>query len=145
MFSESKRILHRAGRAEEVLDDLFYQVWETAERFDPGRGSLAGWLVLAARNKAVSKLRRTPGMHDELDENGVALKVDVELPGAQKLLADKVRTTLEHLPEGQRQALEYAYFEGMTYLEIAEKTGQPLGIVKTNLRNAIEALKKVRS
>lgn len=144
VFSEAKRILHRAGRAEEVLEDLFYQVWETAERFDPERGSLAGWLVLAARNKAVARLGRTRRKHQELDENCVALNVDAQSHAAQRLLVEKVRATLEHLPEDQRRVLEYAYFEGMTYAEIAKKTAQSPETVKRNIRNAMEALKKVR-
>ena len=145
VFSEAKRILHDTGAAEEILQDLFYQVWRTAERFDPARGSLAGWLVVAARNRAISKLRRKSGKTEEVDEKGVSLKVDVESRAAQSLLLDKVRTVMGNLPENQREALECAYFEGMSHTEIAEKTGQPLGTVKTRIRSAMEALKKVLS
>jgi RNA polymerase sigma-70 factor (ECF subfamily) len=145
VFSEAKRILHDTGAAEEILQDLFYQVWRTAERFDPARGSLAGWLVVAARNRAISKLRRKTGKTEEIDEKGVSLKVDVESRAAQSLLLDKVRTVMGNLPENQREALECAYFEGMSHTEIAEKTGQPLGTVKTRIRSAMEALKKVLS
>ena len=143
VFSTAKRILHRTGAAEEILQDIFYQVWETAERFDPQRGSLAGWLLVAARNRAISKLRRKRDWAAELDENGVSLSVEIESRAAQNLLLDKVRTAMEGLPDGQRQAMEYAYFEGMTHSEIAKKTGQPLGTVKTRIRSALETLKKV--
>jgi RNA polymerase sigma-70 factor, ECF subfamily len=145
VFSEAKRILRDTGAAEEILQDLFYQVWRTAERFDPARGSLAGWLLVAARNRAISKLRRKSGPTEELDEKGVSLKIDVESRAAQNLLLDKVRTVMGNLPENQREALECAYFEGMSHTEIAEKTGQPLGTVKTRIRSAMEALKKVLS
>jgi RNA polymerase sigma-70 factor, ECF subfamily len=145
VFSEAKRILRDTGAAEEILQDLFYQVWRTAERFDPARGSLAGWLLVAARNRAISKLRRNTGKTEEIDEKGVSLKVDVESRAAQSLLLDKVRTVMGNLPENQREALECAYFEGMSHTEIAEKTGQPLGTVKTRIRSAMEALKKVLS
>jgi RNA polymerase sigma-70 factor, ECF subfamily len=145
VFSEAKRILRDTGAAEEILQDLFYQVWRTAERFDPARGSLAGWLLVAARNRAISKLRRKTGKTEEIDEKGVSLKVDVESRAAQSLLLDKVRTVMGNLPENQREALECAYFEGMSHTEIAEKTGQPLGTVKTRIRSAMEALKKVLS
>ena len=77
VFSEAKRILRDAGAAEEILQDLFYQVWRTAERFDVARGSLAGWLLVAARNRAISRLRRKTGKTEELDENGVILRVDL--------------------------------------------------------------------
>jgi RNA polymerase sigma-70 factor, ECF subfamily len=145
VFSEAKRILRDTGAAEEILQDLFYQVWRTAERFDPAKGSLAGWLLVAARNRAISKLRRKSGKNEELDERGVSLKIDVESHTAQMLLLDKVRTVMENLPQNQREALECAYFEGMSHTEIAEKTGQPLGTVKTRIRSAMEALKKVLS
>jgi RNA polymerase sigma-70 factor (ECF subfamily) len=145
VFSEAKRILQDTGAAEEILQDLFYQVWRTAERFDPAKGSLAGWLLVAARNRAISKLRRKGGRTEELDENGVSLTINVESHAAQNLLLDKVRTVMGSLPEGQREALECAYFEGMSHTEIAAKNGQPLGTVKTRIRSAMEALKKVLS
>jgi RNA polymerase sigma-70 factor, ECF subfamily len=145
VYSEAKRILRDAGAAEEILQDLFYQVWRTSERFDPARGSLAGWLLVAARNRAISKLRRKTGISEELNENAVSLKVDAESFAAQNLLLDKVKTLMGSLPEGQREALECAYFEGMSHSEIAQKTGQPLGTVKTRIRSAMEALKKVLS
>ena len=143
VFSTAKRILHRTGEAEEVLQDVFYQIWETAERFDPDRGSLTGWLLVAARNRAISKLRGKREWAGELDENGVSLSVEMESRAEQNLLLDKVRSIMESLPEGQREALECAYFEGMTHAEIAEKTGQPLGTVKTRIRSAMERLQRV--
>lgn len=145
VFSEAKRILRDTGAAEEILQDLFYQVWRTSERFDPARGSLAGWLLVAARNRAISKLRRKSTATEELHENSVSFGVDLESHAAQNLLIDKVRRVMKSLPENQRQALESAYFEGMSHTEIAEKTGEPLGTVKTRIRSAMEALKKVLS
>lgn len=145
VFSEAKRILRDTGAAEEILQDLFYQVWRTSERFDPAKGSLAGWLLVAARNRAISKLRRKNTATEELHENSVSLAADLESRALQNLLIDKVRKVMKSLPENQRQVLESAYFEGMSHSEIAEKTGQPLGTVKTRIRSAMEALKKVLS
>ncbi len=142
VFSEAKRILQHTGAAEEILQDLFYQVWRSAERFDSAKGSLPGWLLLAARNRAISKLRRS-GVGEELQENNVLLQVNVESHAAQKLVLHKVKTMMEMLPDGQREALECAYFQGMSHTEIAEKTGQPLGTVKTTISSAMKALKKV--
>jgi RNA polymerase sigma-70 factor (ECF subfamily) len=145
VYSEARRILRDTGAAEEILQDLFYQVWRTAERFDPAKGSLGGWLLVAARHRAISKLRRKTGINAELDENRVSLNVDMESEASQKLLLDKVKAVMESLPENQREALECAYFEGMSHSEIATKTGQPLGTVKTRIRSAMEVLKKVLS
>ncbi len=143
VYSEAKRILRDTGAAEEILQDLFHQVWRTAERFDQARGSLAGWLLVAARNRAISRLRRKAGKTEELNENGVSLRIDLESAAAQNLLLDKVRAAMGSLPETQRQAVEFAYFEGMSHTEIAEKTGQPLGTVKTRIRSAMGTLKQV--
>jgi RNA polymerase sigma-70 factor (ECF subfamily) len=143
VFSEAKRILRDTGAAEEILQDLFYQIWRTAERFDAARGSLAGWLLVAARNRSISRLRRKSGKTEELDENGVKFTFDLESSAAQNLLLEKVRAVIGSLPETQRQALEFAYFEGMSHSEIAEKTGEPLGTIKTRIRSAMESVKKV--
>jgi RNA polymerase sigma-70 factor (ECF subfamily) len=145
VYSEANRILRDVGAAEEILQDLFYQVWKTAERFDAARGSLAGWLVVAARNRAISKLRRKSGKTEELEENGVLLGANVENKAMQNVLLEKVRVVLESLPVGQREAMEFAYFAGMSHSEIAEKTGEPLGTIKTRIRTAMETLKKVLS
>lgn len=143
VYSEAKRIVRDEGTAEEILQDLFYQIWQTASRFDPQRGSLPGWLVVVARNRAISKLRHKSGKGEELPENAVDLRVDLESSATQNLLLEKVRRILSGLPDGQRAAMEFAYFEGMSHSEIAEKTGEPLGTIKTRIRSAMEALKKV--
>jgi RNA polymerase sigma-70 factor, ECF subfamily len=143
VFSEAARIFHNIGAAEEVLQDLFFQIWRTAERFDPTKGSLAGWLLVSARNRAISTLRRKNGKGEELDENGVRLDVDLESHAAQNLFSQKLRAVLGNLPENQREALECAYFEGMLPTEIATMTGQAAGTVKTNIRCAMDALIKV--
>jgi RNA polymerase sigma-70 factor, ECF subfamily len=143
VYSEAKRILRDEGAAEEILQDLFYQIWQTASRFDPRRGSLPGWLVVVARNRAISKLRRKSSRGEELPENAVDLRVDLESSSTQNLLIEKVRHVLTGLPDGQRVALEFAYFEGMSHSEIADKTGESLGTIKTRIRSAMEALKRV--
>jgi RNA polymerase sigma-70 factor (ECF subfamily) len=145
VYSEAKRILQDTGAAEEILQDLFHQVWRTAEKFDQARGSLAGWLVVAARNRAISKVRRKAGKTEELEENTVALQVDLETGMARNMLLNKVKAVMGSLPQNQREAVEFAYFEGMSHSEIAEKTGQPLGTIKTRIRSAMETLRKALS
>lgn len=142
VYSEAKRILQRAGEAEEILQDVFYCVWQKAQRFEPARGSLAGWLLVAARKRAVAKLRRRNWKSEALDEHRVELPVNVESHAAQNLLIEKVRRELTGLGDGQREAMEYAYFEGMSNAEISSKTGTPLGTVKARIRDGMEALKR---
>lgn len=140
------RILRDAGGAEEVLQDIFFQLWRNASHFDPARGSLPGWLLVTARNRAISKLRRRrPGDatdDTELEADSIALPFSLESAAEQKQLLGKVKGAMGDLPSPQRQAVELAYFEGMTHSEIAEQTGEPLGTVKTRLRSAVESLKQ---
>jgi RNA polymerase sigma-70 factor (ECF subfamily) len=143
VYSEASRILRDKGAAEEILQDIFYQVWRTAEKFDPQRGSLPGWLLVVARNRAISKLRRRSASgDDELNENAASCPFNLELAASQNQLLGRVRGAMKNLPEGQREAIELAYFEGMTHSEIASKTGEALGTVKTRIRSALEVLRR---
>lgn len=143
LMSVLNRILRDKQAAEEILQDIFYQLWRTAARFDASRGSLPGWLVVIARHRAISRLRRhNPAAGEQLGEGAVVVPVSLETVVAQRELLGRVRTAVGGLPEGQRAVLELAYFEGMTHSEIARHTGDPLGTVKTRLRTALEALKR---
>jgi RNA polymerase sigma-70 factor (ECF subfamily) len=137
------RILRDTHAAEEILQDIFFQLWRTAPQFDPSRGSLPGWLAVIARHRAISRLRRhNPAAGEELLENTVVLPFNLESTVAQQQLLTRVKGALESLPKEQRAAVELAYFEGMTHSEIARSTGDPLGTVKTRLRSAVETLKR---
>ena len=143
LSSVLNRILRDTQAAEEILQDIFYQLWRTAAQFDPARGSLPGWLLVIARNRAISRLRRhNPASGEELLENTVVLSTNLESTIAQRQLIGKVKGALDSLPKEQRAAIELAYFEGLTHSEIAARTGDPLGTVKTRLRSALETLKR---
>jgi RNA polymerase sigma-70 factor, ECF subfamily len=143
VYSVASRILRDTGAAEEVLQDIFYQLWRTASQFDFGRGSLAGWLLVTARNRAIDRLRRrAPGSAEEASRELVATALDLETAASRTEAMSKVTGALGGLPESQRQALELAYFEGLTHTEIAERTGEPLGTIKTRLRTALQSLKR---
>jgi len=143
VYSCALRITRDEGAAEEILQDTFYQVWRSAEKFDPHRGSLAGWLLVASRNRAISRIRRRGGREDEeLDENTVVLPSNVESSAAQNLMLQRVTAVMAELSAPQREVVELAYFEGMTHTEIATRTGEPLGTVKTRIRSAMGILKR---
>jgi RNA polymerase sigma-70 factor, ECF subfamily len=143
LSSVLNRILRDTQAAEEILQDIFYQLWRTAPQFDEARGSLPGWLLVIARNRAISRLRRhNPASGDELVENTVIVPANLENMIARDQLMVKVKGALENLPQEQRAAIELAYFEGLTHSEIAKRTGDPLGTVKTRLRSAVETLRR---
>jgi RNA polymerase sigma-70 factor, ECF subfamily len=143
VYAVALRVLRSADLAEEVSQDIFYQLWRTAPAFDPARGSLSGWLLVCARNRAISRLRgRTVETATAFREQMAVPTVNIEDDLAQAQQISRVRAALEKLQPAQRQALELAYFEGMTHTEIARRTGEPLGTVKTRLRAAVEFLKR---
>lgn len=143
LSSVLNRILRDTQAAEEILQDIFYQLWRTAPQFDPARGSLPGWLLVIARNRAISRLRRhNHASGEELADNTVIVPANLESAVAQQQLLGKVKSAMDNLPKEQRATLELAYYEGLTHSEIAQRTGDPLGTVKTRLRTAVETLKR---
>jgi RNA polymerase sigma-70 factor, ECF subfamily len=143
LSSVLNRILRDTQAAEEILQDIFYQLWRTASQFDSARGSLPGWLMVIARNRAISRLRKhNPSEGDEFTENTIVIPANLDTVVAQRELLRRVQSALDSLPKEQRAVLELAYFQGMTHSEIARHTGDPLGTIKTRLRSAVETLKR---
>ncbi|MGH9468761.1 MAG: sigma-70 family RNA polymerase sigma factor [Terriglobia bacterium] len=143
VYSIANRVLRDGSAAEEILQDIFYQLWRTAASYDAGRGSLAGWLLVSARNRAIDRLRRRKPVDAATTEEVVPLAFNLESSLAQHELISKVTSALDSLTPPQRQVLEMAYFEGMTHSDIAERTGEPLGTIKTRLRAALQVLRRV--
>jgi RNA polymerase sigma-70 factor (ECF subfamily) len=121
VYSVALRVLKDPGAAEEVVQDIFHQVWRNAATFDSARGSLSGWLLVSARNRSIDRLRRRRTNEDELQPDRIACSVNIETSAAQNELLSKVKQSMGALPENQRAALELAYFEGLTHSEIASK------------------------
>ena len=142
------RVLRDPQAAEEVLQDVFLQLWRNGSQFDAARGSLPAWLLVIGRNKAISMLRRRTG-REVLEEtegsfaNTFVSPQNIEEEASRTEMSAALRDALAQLPAEQRLALELAYFEGMTQSEIATKTGSPLGTVKTRIRSAMQSLKQI--
>lgn len=148
LFSMVVRIVRDAQAAEEILQDLFLQLWRSPERFDESRGSLAAWLMVSARNRALSRLRRreyreSPEDLESFPAIAVPSSVNIEEEAQRIQFMDRLRGAMAALPAEQREVLELAYFEGMTQTEIADRTGCPLGTVKTRARTAMQYLKQI--
>jgi RNA polymerase sigma-70 factor (ECF subfamily) len=142
VYSLAKYLLQDSGAAEEVLQDIFHQLWRNAASFDSARGALGAWLLMMARNRSIDRLRRRSLPMVEVAATTLPGSVlDIENFTARNQMAERIREALHTLPEAQRQAMELAYFEGLTQSEIAKRTGEPLGTVKTRLRTALASLK----
>jgi len=140
-YSVALRVLGDTGAAEDVLQEVFMQLWRNPGAFDAGRGNLGPWLAVIARNRAIDLLRKR---RPETDIADVVVSVEPDLAGeAERARAmEKVRDVLSRMPSAQRSALEMAYFEGMSHTEISAKTGEPLGTIKTRIRAGLLALRK---
>lgn len=148
VFSVLLRILKDSQAAEEVLQDLFLQLWGDAQRFDSSRGALPAWLMVIARNRAISRLRgRNRRALVESSEDLAAVTApwlnNVEQEAARAEIIGKLRAAIRAMPREQQEVVELAYFEGMTQTEIAARTGTPLGTVKTRMRTAIQSLRQL--
>lgn len=148
LFSMLVRILRDTSAAEEILQDLFLQLWRNPARFDASRGSLPAWLLVIGRNRAISRLRSRERREISEDSEGfsmdaVASPGNIEDEASRTQLMERLRTAMASLPREQREAVELAYFEGMTQTEIAERTGSPLGTVKSRVRAAMQSLKQL--
>lgn len=132
------RILRDASDAEDVVQEVFVQVWRQASRFDPARGTPEAWLCTMARTRALDRLRRRAARREDPSEVAPGL---VEAPRNEETLA--VRKALDGLSPDQRRALELAYYEGLTHSEIAQRLREPLGTIKTRIRTAMLKLRDV--
>jgi RNA polymerase sigma-70 factor (ECF subfamily) len=140
------RILHDRPEAEDVLQDVFVQVWRRAADFDEARGRGFTWLVTLARSRAIDRLRAldararaTQAAQREVKEETMDATDDV-LHAEQRAV---VQAALARLPEEQRRALLLAYYDGLTQSEIAARLNQPLGTIKTRMRSGLIKLREL--
>jgi len=141
------RILQQASTAEEVVQDVFLQLWRNASQFDTARGAFIPWLLTLARNRALDHLRlkseRQRRREDQTEELAPVVSApDFEGSIDEQRRAARVRQLMAALQPQQKRALELAYFEGLSHSEIAAKLQEPLGTVKSWIRNGLLKLKE---
>ena len=141
VYSVALRVLADTGAAEDVLQEVFIQLWRNPGLFDSSRGNLGAWLAVITRNRAIDNLRKRRPQTD-IDDVIVSVEPDLAGEAERKRAMEKVRGALGAMPAAQRMALEMAYFEGLSHSEIASKTGEPLGTIKTRIRAGLLALRK---
>jgi RNA polymerase sigma-70 factor (ECF subfamily) len=146
LFGLILRILHSQPEAEDVLQEVFLQVWRKASAFDETRGRPFTWLVTLARSRAIDRLRSL-GSRDRTAEaaarDAVEQVSDASDDAVKSEQGEIVRSALRELPEEQRLTLLLAYFEGLTQTEIAGRLKTPLGTVKTRMRSGMIRLREL--
>lgn len=130
-----------AAAAEDVLQEIFMQLWRNPSAFDASRGNLPAWLGVIARHRAIDMLRKRKPQTD-FDEVVIAASHDLRKETERNAILEKVRAAMAEMFPEQRRCMEMAFFEGMTHSEIAAKTGEPLGTIKTRIRSALIQLRK---
>lgn len=137
------RLLGSEAEAEEVLQDVYLTVWNKADRFDPDKASPITWLAVLARNKAIDRLRVRRLRTDPIESAG---EVADEQPSALDVLEhaedrDRLGACLDELDEQQRSMIRSAFLDGLTYPELAEREGVPLGTMKSWIRRGLQRLR----
>jgi RNA polymerase sigma-70 factor (ECF subfamily) len=147
VYSLVLRIVQQSGPAEEVVQDVFLQVWRNSAQYDANRGPFFPWLITLARNRALDSLRlkserqrRLENQTDELFSVVVAPQYEKELD--EKRRAERIRALVGGLKPEQKRAIELAYFQGLSHSEIAAELKEPLGTVKSWIRNGLIRLKE---
>jgi RNA polymerase sigma-70 factor, ECF subfamily len=145
------RIVKNAADAEEIVLEVYEQVWRTAHSFDPLRASVWRWLSILIKSRAIDRLRTAASRRNQ-ERLQLTDLLDVAsnepLPESATILNQErifVRSALNTLPKEQRQAVELAYFSELTHVEIAAELGVPLGTIKTRIRSGMEKLRLVFS
>jgi RNA polymerase sigma-70 factor (ECF subfamily) len=148
VYSVVLRIAQQAAAAEEIVQDVFLQLWRHADRYEASRGPLGPWLFTVARNRALDFQRRNSEKQrrreDLLEEDPVSLRCESQPEQRidQERRAARVRAMMAELPDLQRQAIELAFFDGMSHSEIAATLAQPLGTVKSWIRGGLLRLRE---
>ena len=146
VFTLAIRVTHDRETAEEVVLDVFHDVWRRAGTYDVRGGTVVGWIMNQARSRAIDRVRfaqrkkRVPGEHGVLDAGAE----DAGVPGHELDLreqVERVRLALVSLTPHEREAIETAFFAELTYPEVAARLNQPLGTVKTRIRSGLSKLR----
>ncbi len=150
LFSTAHRVLNNQEAAEDVLQDVFIQIWEKAPLYDPARGKPMTWAVTLTRNKAIDRLRSTVRrnrLHDDVEREAETFAQFDDRSSFDALAAGEtnqiVRDAIQKLSKDQREAIELAFLSSLTQTEIAERLNEPLGTIKARIRRGMMKLREL--
>jgi RNA polymerase sigma-70 factor (ECF subfamily) len=150
LFSTAYRVLNNQEAAEDVLQDVFIQIWEKAPLYDPARGKPMTWAITLTRNKAIDRLRsavRRSQLHDDIERESATSEQFDDRSSFDALASEdtgrQVREAMQKLSKDQRAAIELAFFSSLTQTEIADRLHEPLGTIKARIRRGMMRLKEI--
>jgi RNA polymerase sigma-70 factor (ECF subfamily) len=144
VYGLARRILRDETLAEEITQEVFLRLWNNAEKFDASRGSLRSFLLAHTHGRSVDLIRSESARRTREDKDARLANVEsqsVEEEVWDMALAEQIKTALATLIEGERKAIELAYFGGHTYREVAELLNEPEGTVKSRIRSGMKRLR----
>jgi RNA polymerase sigma-70 factor (ECF subfamily) len=141
------KVVHNEAEAEDLLQEIFMEIWNRASGYDPAKGKPLGWIVTLARRRAIDRLRKCQShcraedrLRDEVEQQPDSWTTDPEEDFVMADIRETLRKLIKTLPEAQQQAIELAFYQGMSQREIAAHTGIPLGTIKTRLELGLKKL-----
>ena len=147
VFTLAMRMLKARSDAEDLLQEVFVQVWRQAQNYSAERGSPEAWIINIARSRAIDKIRSIRRMQKSFvltdDPARAESSENVESSAVESETRLTMNSALANLPATQRKVLELAYFDGLTQSEIADRLAEPLGTVKTRMRSGIQKLREI--
>ncbi len=148
VFGLARRVLNSSVEAEDVTQEVFLRLWNQPDRFDSARGSLRSFLLAQSHARAVDAIRSLNARRNrEMKDASKTARsgYDMQHEAWDIALADQVTRALEELPDEERQVIQLAYFEGHTYVKVAEILQQPEGTVKSRIRSGMRRMRAVLS
>jgi RNA polymerase sigma-70 factor (ECF subfamily) len=144
VFALAQRLLWERALAEELVQETFLRLWEHPDRFDQARGSLRSFLLMDAHARGVDRIRSDSRRREREERTARAAVVadyDLDLEAYDLDVAEQVREVMATLTDGERRAIELAYFGGHTYREVARILGEPEGTIKSRIRTGLMRLR----
>lgn len=144
VFALARRLVRDRALAEEVTQEIFLRLWNRPERFDPERGALRSFLLADTHGRSIDMLRSELARKDREEREAriaPAAPKTVEGEVLSRVTSESVRAAIAALKDGERQAIELAYFGGLTYREVAKQLGEPEGTIKSRIRSGMARLR----